>query len=122
MKDYITINGYDEEMKMNNPKYIIAIREDGTIWTKDYETEISGFNKILSLETEDLGNVDGDGDGEVNIKDVKLTLQYSLSKEDLSDVQIKAADVNKDGKVDIKDVRLILLYSLQKIDSFEEAK
>ena len=46
----------------------------------------------------------------VTIKDVKLTLQYSLSKEDLSEVQIKAADVNKDGKVDIKDVRLILQY------------
>ncbi len=116
VKDYITINGYDEEMKMNNPKYIIAIREDGTIWTKDYETEISGFNKILSLETEELGNVDGDD--EVTIKDVKLTLQYSLSKEELSEVQVKAADVNKDGKVDIKDVRLILQYSLDKISEF----
>ncbi len=101
--------------------YIIAVRKDGTVWTKDFYN-YENFIKIFTPteDDKDLGNIDGDD--EVTIKDVKLTLQYSLSKEDLSDVQIKAADVNKDGKVDIKDVRLILLYSLQKIDSFEEAK
>ena len=117
VRDFI---GIYENQNDYQPSYVIAVRTDGTVWTKKYN-QITNFEKLISTESKvDLGNVDGDG--EVNIKDVKLTLQYSLSKEDLSDVQIKAADVNKDGKVDIKDVRLILLYSLQKIDSFEEAK
>ena len=121
VKDYNVI--YNEMSDgFRNPSYIIAVREDGTVWVKDYTEQYAEFKKLISQEDDDenLGNIDGDD--EVTIKDVKLTLQYSLSKEDLSDVQIKAADVNKDGKVDIKDVRLILLYSLQKIDSFEEAK
>ena len=115
VEDYFAMYS-DTETRFKMPLYIIAVRTDGTVWTKNYENQYANFEKLISHEELDLGNVDGDE--EVNIKDVKLTLQYSLSKEDLSDVQIKAADVNKDGKVDIKDVRLILLYSLNKISEF----
>ena len=113
VRDFIEIK---EDPDAYVPSYVIVVRTDGTVWTKKYN-EITNFEKLISTENDvDLGNVDGDG--EVNIKDVKLTLQYSLSKEELSEVQVKAADVNKDGKVDIKDVRLILLYSLNKISEF----
>ena len=113
VEDYVVI--YSREILMH-PLFVLAVRTDGTVWTKNYENQYANFEKLISHEELDLGNVDGDED--VNIKDVKLTLQYSLSKENLSEVQVKAADVNKDGKVDIKDVRLILLYSLNKINEF----
>lgn len=109
----------DDNIYFNNPLYIIAVREDGSVWTKNYGDEVSNFKKIISTDDEEdvqLGNLDDDD--EVTIKDVKLTLQFSLHKEDLSEVQIKAADVNKDGEVNIKDVKLILQYSLKKISEF----
>ena len=118
VSDVLVKVGTQEDLEASSGSYIIVVRKDGTVWTKDFYN-YENFTKIFTPTEDDveLGNIDGDN--EVTIKDVKLTLQYSLSKEDLSEVQIKAADVNKDGKVDIKDVRLILQYSLEKIDSFE---
>lgn len=99
--------------------FAIAVRKDGTIWTKDFY-ELTNFKKVISPkdceEEVQLGNIDDDN--VVTIKDVKLSLQYSLGKTDLSDVQIKAADVNEDGIVNIKDVKLILQYSLKLISEF----
>ncbi len=119
VENFITIIIPDNDPYKQDEIFIIAVRKDGTVWTKDFH-ELENFQKVISPkdcpEEVQLGNIDDDDS--VTIKDVKLSLQYSLGKADLSEVQIKAADVNKDGLVNIKDVKLILQYSLKIIDKF----
>ena len=119
VENFITIIIPDNDPYKQDEIFIIAVRKDGTVWTKDFD-ELENFQKVISPkdcpEEVQLGNIDDDDS--VTIKDVKLSLQYSLGKADLSEVQIKAADVNKDGLVNIKDVKLILQYSLKIIDKF----
>ena len=64
---------------------------------------------------------DIDGDGEVDVKDVTLTMQHVLKIKKFDDGQLEAADVNGDSKVDVNDVVLIMQYVLGLIDSFEVA-
>jgi len=57
-------------------------------------------------------------DGEINVRDVVLVMQYVLELRTLTDDQLKAADVNGDGVVDVKDATLIMQYALGLIDEF----
>ena len=64
---------------------------------------------------------DLDGDGEVTIADLRLTLRAVCKKVTLTSEQKMAADVEKDDKnvVDIKDLRKILRFVCKKIDSLD---
>ncbi len=59
------------------------------------------------------------GDGQINARDVVLSMQYMMREVTLTEAQVKAADVNNDGVVDIRDVVLLMQYILRLVDSFE---
>ena len=92
-----------------------ALRTDGTVWNIDEIPE-----QILDLDmTVTMGDLDGDG--EVTIADLRLTLRAVCKKVTLTSEQKMAADVEKDDKnvVDIKDLRKILRFVCKKIDSLD---
>lgn len=92
-----------------------ALRTDGTVW------DMSGIpEQILDLDmTVTMGDLDGDG--EVTISDLRLTLRAVCKKVTLTAEQQMAADVEKDDNniVDIKDLRKILRFVCKKIDSLD---
>lgn len=122
----------NEGVEVLNNETAKYLKENVTIYghCSEYEEDDLPDNVMLSakgftiarsinfVDLDALASADLDEDGSVNIKDVKLTLQYSLYKAELSEVQVKTVDVNGDGAVNIKDVKLILQYSLGKIDKF----
>ena len=97
----------------------VEIDEDGYPVTDTAKVYLKSNFDELKVSGEDeytLGDVNQDE--KINIQDVRLALQSSLSKVQLSEEQKLAADVNKDGDINIRDVRLILQYSLNKITEF----
>jgi len=64
---------------------------------------------------------DINGNGEVDVQDVTLTMQHVLKIKEFDDGQLGAADVNGDSKVDVNDVVLIMQHALGLIGSFEVA-
>ncbi|MDY4813645.1 MAG: dockerin type I repeat-containing protein, partial [Ruminococcus sp.] len=50
------------------------------------------------------------GDEEVNIQDATLLQKYLNNSEELTDMQLKNADINYDGEVNIKDVTYLQKY------------
>lgn len=62
---------------------------------------------------------DINGDGEINVLDVSLVMQYVLGLITLSEDQKIAADVNGDGLINVLDVNLIMQHTLGLIDSFK---
>ena len=92
-----------------------ALRTDGTVWRVAEIPE-----QLLDLDiTVALGDLDGDG--EVTISDLRLTLRAVCKKVTLTEEQETAADVEKDNNnvVDIKDLRKMLRFICKKIDSLE---
>lgn len=92
-----------------------ALRTDGTVWRVAEIPE-----QLLDLDiTVALGDLDGDG--EVTISDLRLTLRAVCKKVTLTAEQEMAADVEKDDNnaVDIKDLRKMLRFICKKIDSLE---
>ncbi len=61
---------------------------------------------------------DINNDGEIDVRDVVLVIQYALELRTLTPDQLKAADVNGDGEVNVLDVTLIKQYSLRVIEEF----
>ena len=97
----------------------VEIDEDGYPVTDTAKVYLKSNFDELKVSGEDeytLGDVNQDE--KINIQDVRLALQSSLSKVQLSEEQKLVADVNKDGDINIRDVRLILQYSLNKITEF----
>ena len=60
---------------------------------------------------------DVDGNGKVDIADLRLVLRAVCGKVELTDAQTSAADVETDGKVDIQDLREILRFVCGKIEN-----
>jgi len=56
------------------------------------------------------GDVNNDGD--IDVRDVVLVMQYIIGLRDLTEDQLKAADVNGDGTVDVLDVTKIMRHVL----------
>lgn len=74
------------------------------------------------LEADPIPNFkpgDVSNNGEVNVQDVALTMQFILKGKPLSDIQLLAADVNNDQVINVRDVVLIMQYALKLIDSFD---
>ena len=84
---------------------VYAIRTDGTLWN------IQGVpEQVMDLNVQKLLKGDVDGDGEVNIQDLRTILRVVCEKEKLNADQLTCADVNEDGKLDIQDLRKVLRY------------
>lgn len=97
-----------------NENLIIYVPEgasgyDATPWT-DYHV-VYGYTKFQK------GDVNGDG--AVDIQDLRMVLRYVCGKTDLTKQQLKLADVVEDGTVDIQDLRKVLRFVCGKIDSLE---
>ena len=63
-----------------------------------------------------LGDVDGDGD--VDVEDANLVVSWHYGNLELEDAQLIAADVTGDGDVDIRDANLIVSYYYGTIEIF----
>ncbi len=68
---------------------------------------------VTALNAGDINN-----DGQINITDVVLVMQYMLELTSLSTDQQIAADVNNDGLIDVNDAVLIMRKALGLIDEF----
>ena len=82
------------------------------------DTENPGEPDLETVPDLTMGDINGDG--EVDIRDVTMAMQYVLNTRVLSDAQVEAADVNGDGVVDVKDIVLIMRLALRTIVSFED--
>lgn len=89
-------------------------------WDLLKTTDLEGINKILtSLKLDKITPAEpqvtvGDinGDGEVDIIDAGIIVQYANGiNTNLSEKQLQAADVNGDGEVDIIDAGMIVQYA-----------
>ena len=89
-------------------------------WDLLKTTDLEGVNKILtSLKLDKITPAEpqvtvGDinGDGEVDIIDAGIIVQYANGiNTNLSEKQLQAADVNGDGEVDIIDAGIIVQYA-----------
>ena len=73
--------------------------------------------KITIAEAEAAFIGDVNQDGEVNLTDAKLVMQYYNGAIDLDTQQVKNADTNSDGKVNLTDAKRIMQYYNGEIES-----
>lgn len=59
----------------------------------------------------DLGDVNEDG--EINVLDAILVMDYTIGLQNLTGDQLEAADVNRDGRVNVQDATMIMQYVLR---------
>jgi len=64
---------------------------------------------------------DVNGDGNIDVQDVALTMRHALGLQTLNDLQGFLADVNGDGIVNVQDVSQIMQKSLGLIEGFADA-
>lgn len=85
------------------------------------DNEFDGNPKTEGNENQEPVYINGDvcDDGQVNARDVVLTMHHMMRIEVLGEDQARIADVNKDGIVDIRDVVLMMKYVLRLVDSFD---
>ena len=108
---------------------ILSVTEDGVVTPKKEGSatvhvifEESEHAKETSFDiTVNIAGMKGDvdGDGKVDIADLRLVLRAVCGKVELTDAQTSMADVETDGKVDIQDLRKILRFVCGKIESLE---
>lgn len=89
--------------------YLIFIGCLGFAFSQDFDPGPYGVNYFETagpFSVSDLNRQIGDSnlDGEVNIQDIVLTVNYILGYDELEDEQLIQADCNMDGLVDILDV------------------
>ena len=89
-----------------------ALRTDGTLWNITTSQRM-----ILDLNSGTAVPGDVNGDGEVNIQDLRLILRHVCGKEEFDTSELYIADVNEDGTVDIQDLRKVLRYVCGKDES-----
>lgn len=106
LDDVTELFGADEMM--------VALRSDGTIWDVAADTPVL----LGRIENED-SCIKGDvnGDQAVDIQDLRMILRYVCGKTELTEQQLKLADVIEDGTVDIQDLRKVLRFVCGKIET-----
>ena len=105
---------------------ILTVTEDGVVTP---EKEGSAIVHVIFKESEHAKetsfditvNISGmkgdvDGNGKVDIADLRFVLRAVCGKVELTDAQTSVADVETDGKVDIQDLRKILRFVCGKIE------
>lgn len=109
----VLLNHVNSILYVDTDVYFYALRTDGTLWELD---EIP--KQILELGKKVLAG-DLDGNGVVNVSDLRMTLRSVCGKIKLTSEQTEAADVEKDDKniVDVKDLRKMLRFVCGKIES-----
>lgn len=100
VKEMFALNDYAEIGRI-----VYAIRTDGTIWNITDVPEL-----VVDLNSGTVVKGDVNGDGEVNVQDLRKILRFVCGKEELDASQQSAADVDVSGEVDIQDLRKILRY------------
>lgn len=108
----ILLNHVKKMYLLDTIVYYYALRTDGTLWEVD-----SIPKQILELNVP-VTPGDLDGNGAVNVSDLRMMLRSVCGKITLTQDQILAADVEKDDKnvVDVKDLRKLLRYICGKIE------
>ena len=98
----------------------VRVSEDFTIYVP---ANASGYDKypwthykIVYVESSEYVKGDLNGDGEVEIDDLRTVLRVVCGKIELTSEQQLAADVETDGTVNIADVRKILRFVCGKIE------
>ncbi len=88
----------------------------------DKETEIEHHvpAKITIASAKDVSAGDVNQDGEVNLIDAKLVMQYYNGAIELDAQQQKNADTNGDGKVNLTDAKRIMQYYNGEIESLSQ--
>lgn len=103
-------NGVELLTHVKNVIGTYAIRTDGTVWNVAKVPE-----KILDLDGGTYVRGDANGDGIVDISDLRMVLRKVCKKTEFDSTQMAAADVTDDGNVDIQDLRKILRFVCKKI-------
>ena len=82
--------------------------------------DISKLFAVIGAEVL-LGDVDQNG--EIDVDDVLLLIEYTLGKDGaaLTEIQIQAADVDQSGEIDVDDALLIIDYTRGIISEFTPA-
>lgn len=106
---------------------ILSVTKSGVVTPKKTGTakvkvifEESDYAKQTGFEvTVNISGIKGDvdGNGKVNIADLRMVLRSVCNKVELTDAQKNIADVEKNGKVDVQDLRKILRFLCGKIDN-----
>ncbi len=90
-------------------------------WEKNVEgTKVKSDVTVTAIFEKEITYTYGDVDenGTINAADASLVLQYNVQLKDLSESQMKAAELNSDNKVNAADATLILMYNVQLINKF----
>ena len=106
---------------------VLTVTADGTVTPKKAGTAVvhvefaetenikaSGFDVMVTIEGGMKGDVDGNG--KVDIADLRMVLRKVCGKIQFTEIQESVADVETDGTVNIADLRKILRFVCGKID------
>ncbi len=66
----------------------------------------------MSMSAPGVSLGDVNDDGEINVQDVVLVMQYVIGLRNLTNDQLEAADVNRDGRVNVQDATRIMRHVL----------
>ena len=77
--------------------------------------KVSETVTVIDESSDNYAKGDVNGDGQVNLLDLRLVLRHICGKTELSDAQLKAGDLDGSGKVDLLDLRKLLRFICGKI-------
>ncbi len=98
--------------------YTVRISKTGGVTEKGfYETTFKVGDKST-----DIKYGDANGDGDIDVLDIRAVVNHFLGNKYLSGDLLEAADVNADKEIDVLDVRMIVNYFLGNITSFPAEK
>jgi len=89
------------ETGLSNEIMGLKVSPEGAIWYV-----CSNANELYQITTMLMGDLNGDGN--YNIVDVLLCVQFVMGLADLEEDELNRADVNYDGVIDVFDVLLIV--------------
>jgi len=123
----ITLTGHDTEADnsviTNDPEtgdfcrlcapgnYTVTVTVD-SLGSKNFDnvTVIEGQPTVLQVQFGDFARGDVNADGQIDVRDVVLILNYNQRKATPDSIQCQAADWNADGSIDAQDVSSLMQY------------